>query len=123
MKKTDKECSSENPNSQTPQANSKQNNFIQQIISLENPSQTVQVLIGLYIMSIMLSHLSDHFILFFVMNFCIFYGLIEKYCPFFLFKGYMLVKQVIEGVFGIVVCAIPSYEDLKVCEQGTETPK
>lgn len=55
----------------------------------------------------------DRFILLVVLNIFIFYAPLDKKCPHFLFVSRMYVKQIIEGIFGLIECFIPRYEEEK----------
>ena len=44
-----------------------------------------------------------------LLNIIILYGPIEKKYPDFLFKSYIYLKQIFEGVFGLITCFIPKY--------------
>ena len=55
----------------------------------------------------------DRFILLVVLNIFIFYAPLDKKCPHFLFVSRMYVKQIIEGIFGLIECVIPRYEEEK----------
>ena len=48
-----------------------------------------------------------------MINIIILYGPIENRYPYFLFKIRMCIKQIIEGIFGIICCFIPWYEPKK----------
>ena len=47
------------------------------------------------------------------LNVILFYGPIEKRCPYFLFKAILIPQQIYEGILGIVSCLIPQYEQPK----------
>ena len=55
------------------------------------------------------SLIGDRIILFVILNIFIFYSLIEKRCPHFLFIYRTYIKQIIEGSLGIIECLIPRY--------------
>ena len=85
-------------------------NFIYKTISLENKLHTTRVIIEFYLLMKITSFLSDKFIFLFISNICIFYSVIEKKFPYFLFKCRMSIKQIIEGIIVLIICIIPSYE-------------
>ena len=53
---------------------------------------------------------NERFIAWIILNIFIFYGPIEKKCPYFLFKSRMFVIQIIEGIFGLLSSFNPYYE-------------
>ena len=87
--------------------------FFKSVVSLQDPCFTLKILITLYLVSLLVGLCSDHFVIFVLMNFAMLYGLINKYVPNFLFRAFMIVKQILEGVFGVIECAIPKYEEPK----------
>lgn len=90
---------------------------IKKIISLEEPSKTFKAVLGLFILSVIASIFPDLLIFWLVANFCIFYGLINKKFPNFIFNSYMKVVQVVQGITGTVECLIPKYEEPKEKEE------
>ena len=58
--------------------------------------------------------IGDRFILFAILNIFIFYAPINKKYPHFLFTFRMYIKQIIEGIIGILECLIPRYEGDKL---------
>ena len=107
------ECEKKDETSGVPKASSSLCNNLKAVVSLEHPFFTLKVLFGLYLISIIVGLFSDHLVVFVIMNFATFYGLINKYFPNFLFRIFMVVKQILEGVFGVIECAIPKYEEPK----------
>ena len=79
------------------------------IISLEDPVLTLKTLIYFYLTMKIASLIGDRIILFVILNIFIFYSLIEKRCPHFLFIYRTYIKQIIEGSLGILECLIPRY--------------
>ena len=59
------------------------------------------------------SLIGDRFILLVILNVFIFYALIEKHFPHFLFICRISIKQVIEGIIGLLECLIPRYTEDK----------
>ena len=53
---------------------------------------------------------NEKFMFWISLNILLFYGPIEKKCPYFLFKSRMYVKQIFEGFLGIIKILIPKYE-------------
>ena len=68
------------------------------------------------------SFISDKFIILFISNICIFYSIIDKKFPYFLFKCRMSVKQIIEGIIILLICIIPRYEEKEI-EKENENDK
>ena len=86
-------------------------NFIKKTISCEDKFYTVIILIQVYILMKIFSFFNDKFILYLALNIIILYAPFEKKCPHFLFKCRIALKQVIEGVIGLLECLIPKYEE------------
>lgn len=59
------------------------------------------------------SIISDKFILLIAFNVFIFYAPIEEKFPHFIFNTRMSIKQIVEGIFGVLECLIPRYEESK----------
>ena len=68
-------------------------------------------MIEFYLLMKITSCLSDKFIFLIISNICIFYSIIDKKYPHFLFKCRMSIKQIIEGIIVLIICVIPRYED------------
>ena len=83
------------------------------IIRLEDPSSTIRSFIYTYLCLLLSKLLGDKFIIFFILNIFVFYAPINDKFPNFIFNSIMYVKQTIEGIFGIVECFIPRYDDKK----------
>ena len=64
-----------------------------------------------YLLMKITSFLNDKIILIFISNIVVFYAVIEKKFPYFVFKSRMAIKQVIEGVIVLILCLIPRYEE------------
>ena len=86
-------------------------NFIKKTISLEDKLYTFRTLFEFYLLMKITSFLNDKIILIFISNIVVFYAVIEKKFPYFVFKSRMAIKQVIEGVIVLILCLIPRYED------------
>ena len=106
-------CEKKDETATTPKGPNSLVAFFKSVVSLEDPCFTLKILFILYLVSLLVGLCSDHLVIFVLMNFALLYGLINKYVPNFLFRGFMVVKQVLEGVFGIIECAIPKYEEPK----------
>ena len=52
---------------------------------------------------------NDKFMIYLILNIVMLYAPLEKKCPNFLFKCRITLKQVIEGVIGLLECMIPKY--------------
>jgi len=55
--------------------------------------------------------IGDRIILFLLLNIYIFYYPLNSRFPHFLFLIRMYIKQIIEGIIGILECLIPRYEE------------
>lgn len=86
---------------------------MKKIYSLEDPWLTGKLIATVYILMKITSIIPDKFILLLVLNIILMYAPIDKKCPHFLFKARMSVKQIVEGILGLIECLIPRYEDLK----------
>ena len=67
----------------------------------------------LLILSKIINLFNEKFIIMIVLNVILFYGPIEKRCPYFLVKVILIPQQICEGIFGIISCLIPQYEQPK----------
>ena len=83
------------------------------IIRLEDPSSTIRTFIYIYLLLLLSRLLGDKFILLLILNILIFYTPINNKFPNFIFLSIMSIKQMIEGVFGILESFIPRYVDKK----------
>ena len=88
-------------------------NFLKKTISLEDKMYTLRTLVELYLLMKITSYLNDKIILILVSNIIIFYSMLEKKYPYFVLKSRMAIRQVIEGVFVLILCVIPRYEEEK----------
>ena len=79
-------------------------------ISLEDKIHTSSLLIELFLLMKITSYFSDQMILLILSNICIFYSIIDKKYPHFLFMFRMSIKQIIEGIIVVLICIIPNYE-------------
>ena len=71
-------------------------------------------MLKIYVIGKVMIIINDKFTLFIRTNVVIFYLLLEEMIDHFLFKAKTVVKQTIEGIFGILSCFIPKYvEDKK----------
>ena len=83
------------------------------IISLEEPLFTLKSIFYIYLLMKVSMLLGDRFILFVILNIFVFYSPINKKFPHFLFYSRMYIKQIFEGIIGIVECFIPRYMEDK----------
>jgi len=84
---------------------------ISKIISFSDYYYSIKSLFILYIITRVINLFNEKFICLILINILLFYGPIEKRCPYFLFKTRMFIKQFFQGIFGVISCLIPSYED------------
>ena len=85
---------------------------IKDIVSLEDTTNTFQVLFVLYLLSKITNCLGDRFIIFILLNLVLFYSPLDKNFPNFLFNIFIICKQCIEGIIGVVICIVPKYEEV-----------
>jgi len=64
-----------------------------------------------YVVSKIINWFNEKFLVWIALNVLIFYGPIEKKYPYFLFKSRMFLEQIFQGVFGLIACLIPKYEE------------
>ena len=98
-------------------------NFIKKTISLEDKLYTFITLFEFYLLMKITSFLNDKIILIFISNICIFYSIIDKKFPYFLFKCRMSIKQIIEGIIILLICIIPRYEEKEIEKQNENDKK
>jgi len=79
-------------------------------MSFEEPILTIKTVFYTYYIMKIANLLGDRFILLVIMNIFVFYAPIDKKCPHFIFTSRMYIKQLIEGIFGVIECFIPRYE-------------
>jgi len=96
---------------------------VKKTISLEDKLYTTRVFIEFYLLMKITSFISDKFIILFISNICIFYSIIDKKFPYFLFKCRMSVKQIIEGIIILLICIIPRYEEKEIEKQNENDKK
>ena len=83
------------------------------MISFEDYIFTSFEIFKLYIIGIVMNKINEKFLLLIITNIIMFYAPIEKKTDHFLFKASMAVKQTFEGIFGLITCLIPKYEEPK----------
>ena len=79
-------------------------------MSFEEPILTIKTVFYTYYCMKIANLLADRFILFVIMNIFVFYAPIDKICPHFIFIARMYIKQIIEGIIGIIESFVPRYE-------------
>ena len=82
---------------------------IDEITSLQDCSKTIRFTLAVYGILKFLSLFPLFFIFWVLMNLWLLYAPINKFCPNFIFRGFIAVKQILEGVFGVIECLIPKY--------------
>ena len=87
-------------------------NFLK-IVNLEEPFYTLIALIELYLFWKVSKVMNDKIIILIIGNVIIFYSMIEKKYPKFLFRCRMFVKEIIEGVLSAIMALFPKYEEQK----------
>lgn len=85
--------------------------LIKKVTSLEDYTYSLRALIEIYIIMKVTWILNYKITLLLLSNLILFYGPLEGYCPHFLFKVKMTLIQIVEGIFGIIICLIPKYEE------------
>ena len=85
--------------------------YIKKVTSLEDYTFTFIEIIKIYLISKAINILNEKFILLIITNIVMFYAPIEDKTDHFLFKANMAVKQTFEGIFGLLSCLIPKYEE------------
>ena len=82
---------------------------IEEITSLQDCSKTIRFTLADYGILKFLSLFPLFFIFWVLMNLALLYAPINKFCPNFIFRGFIAVKQILEGVIGVIECLIPKY--------------
>ena len=83
----------------------------QDIIYFKEPLYSLTAFIELYIFLTISKFINDRIIILIICNIIIFYDIIEKKYPKFLFKSRMYIKEIIEGILGVIIALIPKYEE------------
>ena len=87
-------------------------NFLK-IVNLEEPFYTLIALIELYLFWKISKIINDKIFILIFGNIILFYSMIEKKYPKFLFRSRMFVKEIIEGVLSAIMALFPKYEEQK----------
>lgn len=82
---------------------------IDEITSLQDCSKTIRFTLAVYGILKFLSLFPLFFIFWVLLNLILLYAPINKFYPNFIFRGFIAVKQILEGIFGVVECLIPKY--------------
>ena len=90
---------------------SNENFFTYKIIKFDNYYYSIKQIFLLIILSKIINLLNEKFIFWLALNILLFYGPIEKKCPYFLFKTRMYINQIFEGIFEIIKILIPKYKN------------
>ncbi len=69
-----------------------------------------------YIIAKIINFFDERFIAWVILNTLIFYGPIEKKCPYFLFKSRMFIMQLIDGTYGLLCSFNPYYQPKMISE-------
>ena len=85
--------------------------YIYKIVSFEDCKYSFKQLFKIYIISKIINMINDKFLFLIITNIVIFYAPIEAKTDHFLFKARMAVLQTLEGIYGILSCFIPKYEE------------
>ena len=85
----------------------------QDIIYFKEPLYSLTAFIELYIFLTVSKFINDKIIILIICNIIIFYDIIEKKYPKFLFKSRMYIKEIIEGILGVIIALIPKYEEVR----------
>ena len=83
------------------------------VISTTSTSEAIHLIIELKLLSMVINLFPDAFIFWIIINFIIFYAPIDKMYPNKIAYGITCVRQVIEGVIGVIEALIPKYVDEK----------
>ena len=87
-------------------------NFLK-IVNLEEPFYSLIVLIELYLFWKISKVINDKIFILIFGNIILFYSMIEKKYPKFLFRSRMFVKEIIEGVLSAIMALFPKHEEHK----------
>ena len=85
--------------------------LINKITKFDDYYYSIKKIFIFFILSKILNLFNEKFILLIALNILIFYGPIEKKYPYFLFKSRMYLQQIFQGIFGLIKCFIPKYEE------------
>ena len=69
------------------------------------------MIVILYVLSKIINLFNEKLLVWIALNVLIFYGPIEKKYPYFLFKSRMFLEQIFQGIFGLINCLVPKFEE------------
>ena len=87
------------------------NCFVAKTINCKNIVYSFKILFFCFVLMKLFNIINEKFIIWLLMNICVFYAPIEKKCPYFFAKSRIYVRQVLEGIIGVLSCLIPKYEE------------
>ena len=90
-----------------------ENGFVAKTISCKNIVYSCKIVLYCYVLMKLFNVINEKFILWILMNICIFYSPIDKKCPYFFFKCRIYFNQILEGIIGVISCLVPKYEEEK----------
>ena len=90
----------------------------QAIIYFDEPFYTLTVFVELYLLWNISKIINDKIILIIGVNVILFYSLIDKKYPIFLFRARMFVKEMIEGILSAILVFIPKYKEVQKTQQN-----
>ena len=93
-----------------------ENCLINKIIIFDDYYYSIKSIFIFLILSKIINLFNEKLIFWIALNVIIFYGPLEKKFPYFLFKSLMFVLQIFDGIFGLIKCIIPAYEEEKKSE-------
>ena len=90
-----------------------ENCLINKIIAFDDFYYSIKKIFIFVIFSKIINLFNEKLIFWIALNIIIFYGPLEKKCPYFFFKSVMFILQTFDGIFGLIKCIIPAYEEEK----------
>ena len=93
-----------------------ENCLINKIIAFDDYYYSLKIIFIFLILSKLINMFNEKLTAWIILNIIIFYGPLERKYPYFLFKSVMYVLQIFDGIFGLIKCLIPAYEEEKNVE-------
>ena len=93
-----------------------ENCLINKIITFDDYYYSLKNIFIFLILAKIMNLFNEKLLFWIALNIIILYGPLDKKCPYFLFKSVMYVLQIFDGVFGLLKCLIPAYEEEKKSE-------
>lgn len=93
-----------------------ENCLINKIITFDDYYYSLKNIFIFLILAKIINLFNEKLLFWIALNIIILYGPLDKKCPYFLFKSVMYVLQIFDGVFGLLKCLIPAYEEEKKSE-------